>query len=87
MSFLFHEVALNASRSFRSSGRLRGPAVHARHRFVGPFRLDFGLVLGRAQGLHRFKDLFDSSGFQSRFGGGFGFIEGHVFDVGDVVII
>ncbi len=87
MSFLFHEVALSASRSFRSSGRLRSPAVHSRHRFVGPFRSDFGLVLGRGQGLHRFKDPVDSSGFQSRFGSGFGFIEGHVSDVGDVVII
>jgi hypothetical protein len=61
--------------------------VHSPHRFVAPFRSDVGLVLGRRQGLHRFKDPVNSSGFQSRFGAGFGFIEGHVSDVGDVVII
>jgi hypothetical protein len=87
MSLLFPEGAFSASRSFRRSGKFRSPAVHSRHRFVGPFRSDFGFVLGRRQGLHRFKDPFDSSGFKSQFGGGFGFIGGHVFDVGDVVII
>jgi hypothetical protein len=39
-------------------------------------------------GLHRFRDRFDRSNFQSRFGGEFGLIGGgHVVDVGDVLII
>jgi hypothetical protein len=87
MSFLFHEVAFSASRSLRRSGKFRGPAMHSQHRFVSPFRSDFGVVLGRGQGLHRVKDPFHSSGFKSRFGDGFGFIGGHVVDAGDVVII
>lgn len=87
MSLLFPEGAFSASRSFRRSGKFRSAAVHSRYRFAGPFRSDFGLVLGRGEGLHRFKDPFDSSGIRSQFGGRFGFIGGHVFDVGDVVII
>ncbi len=59
MSLLFPEGAFSASRSFRRLGKFRSPAVHSRHRFVGPFRSDFGFVLGRRQGLHRFKDPFD----------------------------
>ena len=39
------------------------------------------------QGPHRFRDSFDRSGFQSRVGGGVGFIGGHVIDIGDVIII
>jgi hypothetical protein len=61
--------------------------VHSRHGFESSFRSGFGIVHGRVQGLHRFRDSFDSSGFQSRIAAGFGFIGGHVFDVGDVVII
>lgn len=87
MSFLFHEVAFSASRSFRRAGKFRGPAVHSSHRFAGPFRSDFDVVLGRDQRLHHFKNPFGSSGFKSRFGGGSGFIGGHVVDFGDLVII
>jgi hypothetical protein len=87
MSFLFPEGAFSASRSFRRSGKFRAPAVHSAHRFDGRFRSGFGVELGRVQGVHRFRDPFNSSGFQSRVGPGFGFIGGHVIDAGDVVII
>jgi hypothetical protein len=85
LSLLFPEGAFSAS--FRKSGKSRAPAVHSRHGFESSFRSGFGIVGGRAQGLHRFRDPFDSSGFQSRVGAGFGFIGGHVVDVGEVVII
>jgi hypothetical protein len=87
MSLLFPEGAFSASRSFRRSGKFRGAAVHSRHRFESSFRSGFGVVRGRVQGLHRFRDPFDKSGFQSRVGAGFGFVGGHVVDVGDIVII
>ena len=61
--------------------------MHSRHGVESSFRSGFGIVHGRVQGLHRFRDPFDSSGFQSRGGAGFGFIGGHVVDVGDIVII
>ena len=83
MSFLLPEVSFSASRSFRRSGKFRAPAVHTSHRFDGRFRSGFGVELGRVQGLHRFRDRFDRSGFQS----GLGFIGGHVIDAGDVIII
>jgi hypothetical protein len=86
MSFLLPEMAFSASRSFRRSGKFRAPAVHSPHRFESSFRSGFG-ELGRVQGLHRFRDPFDRSGFQSRLGSGLGFIGGHVVDAGDVVII
>jgi hypothetical protein len=87
MSLLFPEGVFSASRSFRRSGKSRGPAVHSRHGFESSFRSGFGVELGRVQGVHRFRDPFDRSGFQSRVGGGLGFIGGHVIDAGDVVII
>jgi hypothetical protein len=87
VTILFPEVVFSASRSFRSSGKVRAPAVHSQHRFTGRFRSDFGVQLGSAQGLHRFTDRFDRSGFHSRFSGEVGFVGGHVVDVGDVVII
>ena len=82
MSFLFPEVTFSASRSSRRSGKFRASAVHSPHRFEG-IRLGFG----RVQGLHRFRDHFDRSRFQSRVGGGVGFIGGHVIDAGDVIIV
>ena len=87
MSLLFSEGVFSASRSFRRSGKSRGPAVHSRHGFESSFRSGFGIVHGRVQGLHRFRDPFDRSRFQSRVGGGVGFIGGHVIDAGDVIII
>ena len=87
MSLLLPEEVFSASRSFRRSGKSRGPAVHSRHGFESSFRSGFGVELGRVQGVHRFRDPFDRSGFQSRVGGGLGFIGGHVIDAGDVVII
>ena len=82
MSFLFPEVAFSASRSARRSGKFSASAVRSAHRFEA-IRLGFG----RVQGLHRFRDSFDRSGFQSRVGGAVGFIGGHVIDAGDVIII
>ena len=87
MSILFPEVASSASRSFRRSGKFRAPAVHTQRGFTAGFHSGFGVVLGPVQGLHRFRDRFDRSGFHSRFGGEVGFIGGHVIDAGDVVII
>ena len=84
-SFLFPEVAFSASRSSRRSGKFSASAVHSPHRFEG-YPLRFWLER-RVQGLHRFRDPFDRSGFQSRVGGGVGFIGGHVIDAGDVIII
>ena len=81
-SFLFPEVAFSASRSSRRSGKFSASAVHSPHRFEG-IRSGFE----RVQGLHRFRDPFDRSRFQSRVGGGVGFIGGHVIDAGDVIII
>ena len=86
ISFL-PEVAFSATRSFRRSGNFRGPAAHSRHRFDGRVRPGFRVELGRADGLHRFRDPFNRSGFQSRVGDGFGFIGGQLVDVGDVVVI
>ena len=83
MSLLFPEGVFSASRSFRRSGKSRVPAVHSRHGFESSFRSGFGVELGRVQGVHRFRDPFDRSGFQSRVGGGLGFIGGHVIDAGD----
>ena len=82
MSFLFPEGAFSASRSSRRSGKFSASAVRSAHRFEG-IRLGFG----RVQGLHRFRDPFDRSRFQSRVGGAVGFIGGHVIDGGDVIII
>ena len=82
MSFLFPEVTFSASRSSRRSGKFSASAARSAHRFEG-IRLGFG----RVQGPHRFRDPFDRSGFQSRVGGGVGFIGGHVIDAGDVIII
>ena len=81
-SFLFPEVAFSASRSSRRSGKFSASAVHSPHRFEG-IRLGFG----RAQGLHRFRNSFDNSRFQSRVGGAVGLIGGHVIDAADVIII
>ena len=83
MSFLFPEVAFSASRSSRRSGKFSASAVRSPHRFEGGIRAGFG----RVQGPHRFRDPFDHSGFQSRVGGGVGFIGGRVIDAGDVIII
>jgi hypothetical protein len=44
-------------------------------------------VLGPAEGLHRFRDPFDRSGFHFGFGRGVGLVGGHVVDAGGVVII
>jgi hypothetical protein len=82
LSFLFPEVAFSASRSSRRSGKFSASAVHSPHRFEGS-RSGFG----RVQGLHRSRDRFDRFGFQSRVGGGVGFIGGHVIDAGGVIII
>jgi hypothetical protein len=87
MSILFPKVAFSASRSFRRSGKFRAPAVHSQHRFTGRFRSGFAVRLGPGQGLHRVRDRFDRSDFQSRFGGKVGFAGGHVIDGGDVIII
>ena len=82
LSFLFPEVCFSASRSSRRSGKFSASAVRSAHRFEG-IRLGFE----RVQGTHRFGDSFDRSRFQSRVGGGVGFIGGHVIDAGDVIII
>jgi hypothetical protein len=82
LSFLFPEVAFSASRSSRRSGKFSASAVRSPHRFEG-IRLGFG----RVQGLHRFRDPVDRSGFQSRVGGAVGFIGAHVIDAGDAIII
>ncbi|HUC97735.1 MAG TPA: hypothetical protein VMR88_04605 [Candidatus Polarisedimenticolaceae bacterium] len=87
MTILFPEVVFTASRSFRSSGKVRAPAVHSQHRFTGRFRSGFGVQLGPVQGLHGFRDRFDRSVFHSRFSGEVGFIGGRIMDAGDVVII
>src|SRR5918994_2740779 len=87
MSMLFPEVAFSASRSFRRSGKFGAPAGHSQRRLAGRFRSGFDVGFRPAQGLHRFRDRFDRSNFQSRFGGEFGLIGGHVVDVGDVLII
>ena len=87
LSMLFPEVAFSASRSFRKSGKFRSSAVHNQHRFTGRFGSGFAIGFGPVQGLHRFDDRFDRSGFHSRFGSELGFVGGSVVDVGEVVII
>ena len=58
MSLLFPEGVFSASRSFRRSGKSRGPAVHSRHGFESSFRSGFGVELGRVQGAASFQRSF-----------------------------